>query len=68
MFLKHLQGWLLCHHPEQPVPLHRHSSRKEVFPNIQPVPPLAQPKAVPSDPVTNQLGAEAEPLPPVKEL
>jgi len=33
----------------------------EVFPNIQPEPPVAQLEAVPSSPITSYMGEEADP-------
>ena len=38
-----------------------HIFGKEVFPNIQPEPSLAQPEAIPSLPITSYVGEEADP-------
>jgi len=46
MFLEPLQGRWLHHCPGQPVPTPDHSFSKEIFPNIQPEPPLTQPEAI----------------------
>ena len=51
MFLEHLQGWELHHFPGQPVPVPDHCFG-EVFPNIQPEPPLMQFEAIPSSSIT----------------
>jgi len=60
MFFKHLQGWGLNHLPGQPVPMPDHSFSKEIFPNIQPKPPLTRLKAIASRPVTSYLGEETD--------
>jgi len=39
-FFEHLQGQGLHHFPGQPVPMPDHSFSKEIFPNVQPKPPL----------------------------
>jgi len=49
--LEYRQGWWLYHLPGQPVPLH-HCSVREMFTNTQPEPPLVQPEAIASCPVT----------------
>jgi len=49
---KHLQGWGLHHLLGQPVPVHDHSFRKEIFPNSQSKPPLTQLEAVASRPIS----------------
>ena len=38
-----------------------HCSWEEIFPNIQPEPPLAQFEAIPSSPLTRYVGKEADP-------
>jgi len=57
-FFEHLQGWGLHHFPGQPVPMPDHSCSKEIFPNIQSKPPLAQLEAISSRPITRYLGEE----------
>ena len=47
-----LQGWGLHHCPGQPGPRPDHSFRTEIFPNIQPKPPLAQLEAFFPLPIT----------------
>ena len=61
MFFVHLQGWLLHHLPGQPVPAPNHSFWKDICPNTQPEPPLAQLEAVPSSSITSYVGEEADP-------
>jgi len=51
MFLEHLQGRWLHHLPGQPAPMPHHYFQEEIFPVIQPEPPLAQIKAITSHPV-----------------
>ena len=46
--LEHLQGWWLYHLSGQPVPMYYQSFGEEIFPNIQPEPPLVQLKAITS--------------------
>jgi len=58
MFFEHLQGWGLHHFPGQPVPMPDHSSRKEIFPNIQSKPPLTQLEAIASRSVASYLGED----------
>ena len=41
-----------------------HSLGEEVFPTIQPESPLAQVEAIPSNPIANSIGEEAEPTSP----
>ena len=60
MFLEHLQGWWLHHLPGKPIPVPGHSFREEIFPNIQSESPLVQHKAIPSCPITNYTGEEAD--------
>jgi len=55
MFLEHLH-----HLPGQPVPAPGHSLREQLFPDVQPESPLAQPEAVPSSPVTSYMGEQAD--------
>jgi len=50
--LEHPQGWWLHHLTGQPVPMPHHSFWEEMFPHIQPKPPLAQLEAIPSRPIT----------------
>jgi len=48
-----------------------HSFSKDIFPNIQSKPPLTQPEAIASHPITGSLGEETNPPslhPPVREL
>ena len=60
MFPEHLQGRWLNYLPKQPIPAPDHSFREEIFPNIQPEPPLAQLEAIPSHPVSSYTGKEAD--------
>lgn len=63
LFLELLQGQRLYHLFGQPVPILHHSFCEEIFPNIQPAPPLVQHKPIPL--VLLLLpGAEADPTPP----
>ena len=55
---KYLQGWWLHHFPGQPVPMLDHPLSEEIFPNIQPKPPLTQLEAIFSCPITCYLGKE----------
>jgi len=55
---KHLQGWRLHHIPGHPVPMPDHSSRKEIFPNIQSKLPMMQLEAIASCPIASHLGEE----------
>lgn len=34
MYFKHLQGWQLCHFPEQPTPVFDNAFGEEILPNI----------------------------------
>ena len=45
-----LQGWGLPHCPGQPGPTPDRSCSEEIFPNIQPEPPLTQLEAIASRP------------------
>jgi len=47
--------------PGHSVPIHHHSFREEVFPNIQPEPPLVQHEAIPSWPFASYLREESDP-------
>ncbi|KAK4810580.1 hypothetical protein QYF61_007317, partial [Mycteria americana] len=58
---KYLQGWRLNHFPGQPLPMLDHPFSKEIFPNIQSKPPLAQLEAVSSCPIACYLGEETDP-------
>ena len=58
MFFEHLQGWGLHHLPGHPGPMPDHSFSKEIFPNIQPKPPLMQLEAISSRPIAGYLGEE----------
>jgi len=49
-----LLGTVTTTHPGQPIPVPDSSFREEIFPNIQPKPLLAQPEAIPSNPVTTE--------------
>ena len=60
MFLEHLQGQWLHHLPGQPIPMPDHSFREEIFPNIQPEPPLAQLQAIPFRSISTYAGEEAD--------
>jgi len=42
---EYLQGWGLHHCPGQPCPMPDRSFSQDIFPNIQPKPPLTQPEA-----------------------
>ena len=55
---EHLQGWWSHHLPGQPVPMLDHSFSKEIFPNIQPKPPLTQLEAISSRPISSCFGEE----------
>ena len=48
--LEHPQGWWPHHLPGKPMPMHHHSFREEIFPNVQPEPLLVQLKAATSHP------------------
>ena len=61
MFLEHVQGQWLHHLPVQPIPAPGHSFGEEIVPNIQPERSLAQLKAIPSCPMANDMGEEANP-------
>ena len=43
----------------QPIPAPDYSFGEEIFPNIQPEPPLAQLKAIPSSAIASYAGEEA---------
>ena len=60
-FLKHIQGWWLNHLPGEPIPVLNNSFWKEVFPDIQPKPPLAQLEAISPRPVTCHQWEETNP-------
>ena len=47
--------------PWQPIPSSDYSFRSEIFPNIQPEPPLAQLETILSSPITSYMGEEADP-------
>jgi len=51
MILKNIQGWWLYHLPGYLFPVPHHSFWEEMFPNIQPEPPLAQLEVSPSCPI-----------------
>ncbi|KAK4818705.1 hypothetical protein QYF61_017926, partial [Mycteria americana] len=53
-------GWGLHHIPGQPVPMLDNPSSEEIFPNIQPKPPLVQLEAISSHPITCYLGKETD--------
>ncbi|KAK4829680.1 hypothetical protein QYF61_005973 [Mycteria americana] len=68
---KYLQGWRLHHFPGQPVPVLDNPFSEVKFPNIQSKPPLAQPEAISSRPITCYLGEETDPTslhPPFRQL
>ncbi|KAK4814531.1 hypothetical protein QYF61_022020 [Mycteria americana] len=54
-------GWQLNHFPGQPVPMLGNPFSEVKFPNIQSKPPLAQPEAISSCPITCYLGEETDP-------
>ncbi|KAK4825176.1 LOW QUALITY PROTEIN: hypothetical protein QYF61_024656, partial [Mycteria americana] len=58
---KYLQGWRLNHFPGQPVPMLDNPFSEVKFPNIQSKPPLVQPEAISSCPITCYLGEETNP-------
>jgi len=60
MFLKHLQGQWLHHLPGQPIPVHHHSFREEILPNIPPEPPLLHLEAITSSCITGYVEEEAD--------
>ena len=64
MFLEHLQRWWLHHLPGQPVPVHDHTFREDIFPNTQCESPLVQLEATPSSPAVTYVGEEAIPNSP----
>jgi len=50
MLFEPLLGWF--HHLHgQPVPMPHHSFQEEIFPNIQPEPPLARLEAISCSPI-----------------
>jgi len=57
MLFEHLQGWWLHHLPRQLI-LAPDSCREEVFPNVQPEPPLAQHEGIPSSLTACYVGEE----------
>ncbi|KAK4818457.1 hypothetical protein QYF61_013663 [Mycteria americana] len=59
--VKNIQEWRLHHLSGQPVPMLDNPFSKEIFPNIQSKPPLAQREAISSRPVTSYLGEETNP-------
>ncbi|KAK4831331.1 LOW QUALITY PROTEIN: hypothetical protein QYF61_016820, partial [Mycteria americana] len=59
--VKYLQGWRLHHFPGQPVPMLDNPFSEVKFPNIQSKPPLVQPEAISSRPITCDLGEETDP-------
>ena len=60
--VKHIQGWWLNHLPGQPIPVLNNPFCKEVFPDIQPKPPLVQLEAISPHPVTCQQWEETNPM------
>jgi len=48
----YLNGWKPHNFPRQPVPMHSHRHRKEVFPDVQRERPVFQPVLIASCPVT----------------
>jgi len=53
------------------VPVHHHSFREEISPNIQPEPPLVQLKAITSQPIAvpwEERPTTTSPQPPFREL
>ncbi|KAK4815740.1 hypothetical protein QYF61_006778 [Mycteria americana] len=58
---KYLQGWRCNHFPGQPGPMLHNPFSEEKFPNIRSKPPLAQPEAISSHPITCDLGEETNP-------
>lgn len=63
MVFGHLKRQQFHHWPGQLVPGFNHSFSAEIFPNVQPKTPLAQPEAVCSHPVACYLEGETEPYP-----
>ena len=59
MLFEHHQGQWLHHLSGQPIPVPDHPFR-EVFPNVQPEPSLAQLEAIPSSPITSHTREEAD--------
>ena len=57
-FFEPLQGWRLHHCPEQPGPVPDNSFCEDIFPNVQPKPPLMQLEAIASHPIAGYLGEE----------
>ena len=55
---RYLQGWCLNRTLEQPVPVPDSPFTEEIFPNIQSKPPMAQPEAISSCPISCYLGEE----------
>ncbi|KAK4819548.1 hypothetical protein QYF61_007059 [Mycteria americana] len=55
------QGWRINHFPGQPVPMLDNLFSEVKFPSIQSKPPLAQPEAISSHPITCYLGEETDP-------
>ena len=60
MFLEHLQGWRIHHLCGQLNPVPAHNFGEEIFPNIQPEPPLEPLEDIPSSPITSYTGEEAD--------
>jgi len=60
-FFEPLQGWGLHHCPGQPGPMPDRSCSEDIFPDIQPKPPLTQLEAIASRPITGYLGEETNP-------
>ncbi|KAK4824612.1 hypothetical protein QYF61_016881 [Mycteria americana] len=56
---KYLQGWRLNQFPGQPVPMLDNAFSEVKFPNIQSKPPLVQPEAISSRPITCYLEEQA---------
>ena len=61
MFIEPLQGWGLPHLPGQPGPVPDHSFSEDIFPDIQSEPPLMQPEAISSHPVSSYSDEKTNP-------
>jgi len=62
MSYKYLQGGSLNQFPGQPVTMLDNPFSEEIFPNIQPKPPLEQLETISSCLITCNMGEETDPL------
>ena len=53
MFLEHSKDGDSISSPGQPIPALDHAFREQIFPTIQPEPPLVQLEAIPSSPIAD---------------